>query len=133
MNVPHAVLVNECKGVLYVADRENSRVLEFNLQNQELGQRFDLGKFGMPYGITMGSYGSLLALCWKRNSNEVWVVMIDTQGMISSLQCIPTNVKSLLSFEPYACWSDGFRCEQFASVFGIMARFVLCSAIFYRQ
>ena len=35
MNVPHSVLLHECSNSLYVADRENSRVHQFDLSTRE--------------------------------------------------------------------------------------------------
>ena len=34
------------------------------------------------YGLTAGPYGSVLALCWKRETNAVWLLLLDfAQGM----------------------------------------------------
>lgn len=45
----------------------------------------DLQEFGPVYGLTAGPYGSLLALCWDRGANRVWLLLLDfTSG---ALQC----------------------------------------------
>jgi hypothetical protein len=37
----------------------------------------DLGEYGPVYGLTAGPYGSLLALCWDRGADRVWLLLLD--------------------------------------------------------
>ena len=37
----------------------------------------DLSEYGPVYGLTAGPYGSLLALCWDRGADRVWLLLLD--------------------------------------------------------
>ena len=81
MSVPHSVVVDDCAGALYVADRENSRVLHFPIGGDGVAhtELADLKRYGPVYAITAGPYGTLLALCWDRASDKSWIVEIDAR------------------------------------------------------
>ena len=66
MNVPHSLVVDDCANALYVADRESSAVQRFALEDGHHERTVDLRRWGPVYAITMGPYGTLLALCWQR-------------------------------------------------------------------
>ena len=60
---------------------------------QEAGT-WEVKEHGLPYGLTAGPYGSLLALCWNRETDTVVLVLIDAlQGdyFRSSPPPSPTN------------------------------------------
>ena len=80
LDIPHALVLDECNGALHVADREASRVQQFDIDSGDAERDYDVAAFGMPYALTRGPYGSLLALCWKPASGEVWVVLINTKS-----------------------------------------------------
>lgn len=37
----------------------------------------DLKEFGPVYGLTAGPYGSVMALCWDREADRVWLLLLD--------------------------------------------------------
>ena len=82
MAVPHSVVLDDCAGALYVADRENARVVLFYVGDDAAAQQelADLSRFGAVYGVTAGPYGTLLALCWDRASHKSWVVHINVRA-----------------------------------------------------
>ena len=44
----------------------------------------DLSEYGPVYGLTAGPYGSLLALCWDRGADRVWLLLLDfSSGALS--------------------------------------------------
>lgn len=116
MNIPHALVVDDCGGNLFVADRERSLIHLFPLlpplqppagsppsatggqSSEGAGRRlatasasmppgggrvanevetWDVTKYGFPYGMTAGPYGSIFVLCWARDSDSVTLVVMD--------------------------------------------------------
>ena len=93
MQVVHSVVVDDCSRALYVADRENSRVLRFSIRagsDQQINA-VDLSHFGPVYAITMGPYGTLLALCWNLGSDKSWIVEIAVQESEASISHLDTQ------------------------------------------
>ena len=44
----------------------------------------DLSEYGQVYGLTAGPYGSLLALCWDRGADRMWLLLLDfSSGALS--------------------------------------------------
>jgi hypothetical protein len=76
MNIPHSVVLDDCAGAVYVADRENARVMLFYIGDDKDAQRelSDLKEYGAVYAITAGPYGTLLALCWDQGADKMWVL-----------------------------------------------------------
>ena len=77
LSIPHALALDECADILYVADRENGRVVRIPGATTSLpsawrasgGWRMersgDLG--GLPYGLQRVPGGELYALAWQRD------------------------------------------------------------------
>ncbi len=76
MNVPHSLVVDDCANALYVADRESAAVQRFALEAGDHEQTVDLRRWGPVYAITMGPYGTLLALCWQRGGAAAGVSVV---------------------------------------------------------
>ena len=78
IQIAHSVMVDDCSGALFVADRENARVLRFAMGSPSRKHTgvATLSRFGQVYAITMGPYGTLLALCWDRQTDKSWVVEV---------------------------------------------------------
>ncbi len=76
MNVPHSLVVDDCANALYVGDRENAAVQRFALEDGRHERTVDLRRWGPVYAITMGPYGTLLALCWQRGGGEPLVSVL---------------------------------------------------------
>ena len=87
MDVPHSVVVDDCNSALYVADRENSRVLHFYIGGEPEAQKVvsDLQRYGQVYAITAGPYGTLLALCWDRDKDKTWILEINASDSTQPL------------------------------------------------
>eukprot|EP00887_Chlorella_sp_A99_P001399 scaffold8.g1399.t1 len=78
MRVPHSVIVHECRKQLLVADREGGAVHAFSLGDGGLSGSWHLSGLGLPYALTLGPYGTALALTWDREaSGKVKVVQLE--------------------------------------------------------
>mmetsp|Transcript_64864 Transcript_64864/g.204860 ORF Transcript_64864/g.204860 Transcript_64864/m.204860 type:complete len:427 (-) Transcript_64864:666-1946(-) len=64
MSVPHKVLLDECLGVLYVADREGSSVVVIDVMSGEEVRAWDLSEYGKPFSLAKTPGGDILALIW---------------------------------------------------------------------
>jgi hypothetical protein len=63
----------------------------------------DLSEFGPVYGLTAGPYGSLLALCWDRGADRVWLLLLDfSSGALPRSAKLNTRCKpaALPSYAP---------------------------------
>ncbi|KAL0044814.1 hypothetical protein WJX82_010409 [Trebouxia sp. C0006] len=69
MSIPHSVVLDECSDALYVADREHSEVHKFVISDQTLQGTWNLKQSGQVYSITVGPYGTILALCWAHRED----------------------------------------------------------------
>ena len=78
IQIAHSVMVDDCSDALFVADRENARVLRFTVggPSSEHTEVATLSRFGQVYAITTGPYGTLLALCWDRQTDKSWIVEV---------------------------------------------------------
>ncbi|KAI7845909.1 hypothetical protein COHA_000641, partial [Chlorella ohadii] len=63
--VPHSLVVHECLQRLLVAERERGRVHAFGLDGKYVGVWDIEQEYGMPFSLTLGPYGSVLALTWQ--------------------------------------------------------------------
>lgn len=64
----------------------------------------DLSEYGPVYGLTAGPYGSLLALCWDRGADRVWLLLLDfSSGALPRLAKYKPDT-SLLR-RPHSCQS----------------------------
>lgn len=57
-NLPHALLLDDAGGILYIADRENARIQKFTLQGKFLAEFDGLGRI---YDLALGTHGTLWA------------------------------------------------------------------------
>ncbi|KAL4858006.1 Peptidyl-glycine alpha-amidating monooxygenase A [Chlorella vulgaris] len=93
MQVPHSVVVQECRKQLLVADREAGRVHAFQLGTAKYHGHWDFKKqYGLPYALALGPYGSVLALTWTRDSQapKTFVVALDADpGFVGSAWEVP--------------------------------------------
>jgi hypothetical protein len=69
--VPHALALDDCAGLLHVADRENKRVITLaNIaappEQWRVAGSWDLGGIGMPYALARAAGGDVFALAWDR-------------------------------------------------------------------
>eukprot|EP00191_Tetraselmis_sp_GSL018_P006201 CAMPEP_0177598376 /NCGR_PEP_ID=MMETSP0419_2-20121207/12308_1 /TAXON_ID=582737 /ORGANISM="Tetraselmis sp., Strain GSL018" /LENGTH=705 /DNA_ID=CAMNT_0019090801 /DNA_START=187 /DNA_END=2305 /DNA_ORIENTATION=+ len=70
LSVPHSLALDECAGLLLVADRQRSLVRAFRVGSdggdaEALELALDTSEFGHPYGLAPGPYGSSVALLWE--------------------------------------------------------------------
>eukprot|EP00238_Polyblepharides_amylifera_P012871 CAMPEP_0196596294 /NCGR_PEP_ID=MMETSP1081-20130531/85341_1 /TAXON_ID=36882 /ORGANISM="Pyramimonas amylifera, Strain CCMP720" /LENGTH=407 /DNA_ID=CAMNT_0041921235 /DNA_START=90 /DNA_END=1313 /DNA_ORIENTATION=+ len=63
--VPHSILLHECRKRVYVADRENRRIMEYHI-NGSLISILDLSQYGEVYAISGFHGGEISALAWPR-------------------------------------------------------------------
>ena len=87
MNVPHSLVVDDCANALYVADREAAAVQRFALEGGDHEQTIDLHQWGPVYAITIGPYGTLLALCWQRGGAAAGVSVVHINPYDGALVC----------------------------------------------
>ena len=67
-NVPHNLILDDCKDELVVADRENALLRYVHpITGSELRNPLDLSRFGYIYAVTRDEYGTLYCLCWMRD------------------------------------------------------------------
>ena len=72
MAVPHALALDECTGRLFVADRENGRVLELHNigaapTGWQLAHSWDTrAAGGLPYALARAPGGDVYSLLWAR-------------------------------------------------------------------
>ena len=73
MQVPHALALDECAGVLHVADRENGRVLSLGGVLTRPPAQWTLAgswkltpQAGLPYALSRAPGGDVYALGWRR-------------------------------------------------------------------
>ena len=88
--MPHSLVVDDCANALYVADRENAAVQRFALEDGRHERSVDLRRWGPVYAITMGPYGTLLALCWRRGGDEPLVSVLHInpyEGALPPTRC----------------------------------------------
>lgn len=70
--LPHSLALDECRGRLYVADREVGRVWALSLETGESLGFWDVGKrYGLPYAVRVGPYASPMVLVWDRERSGV--------------------------------------------------------------
>ena len=67
--VPHELVLDDCLGLLYVADREQARIRIVQDQNNTGAEIniVDMGKYGLVYSITRDEYGNIYLLTWDRD------------------------------------------------------------------
>jgi DNA-binding beta-propeller fold protein YncE len=77
--LPHCIVVDE-NNILYVADRENGRIEEFDLDGKSLGEIPNLGR---TYSLKLGTNGTLWAGMQPLNEpagSHSWVVKLDRKS-----------------------------------------------------
>jgi peptidylamidoglycolate lyase len=72
LNVPHALALDDCAGLLHVADRENGRVLTLSgvggpPATWRIAGEWDTSAHGLPYALARAPGGDVYALLWKRD------------------------------------------------------------------
>lgn len=78
--VPHGVVVDDCAGVYFVADRESARVLMMDMDSGSVSIAIDLAQYGLPYAITTDELGTVFALTWDRDqSGNVSLIQLTEQ------------------------------------------------------
>eukprot|EP00884_Botryococcus_braunii_P000484 jgi/Botrbrau1/10436/Bobra.0133s0043.1 len=80
INNPHSLVIGDCPRLLFVADREGQEVHTFDLDSREYRGSWELREYGYVYGLTMGPYGMLFALTWRRDADKaVHVLLLSEQ------------------------------------------------------
>ena len=77
---PHSLVLNECEGVLLVADRERAaiRVIDAELGVEML--QVDTRAYGLVYSITTDEYWNAYALLWDRDgSGDTYVAKLGSR------------------------------------------------------
>eukprot|EP00192_Tetraselmis_astigmatica_P011697 CAMPEP_0117692774 /NCGR_PEP_ID=MMETSP0804-20121206/26506_1 /TAXON_ID=1074897 /ORGANISM="Tetraselmis astigmatica, Strain CCMP880" /LENGTH=348 /DNA_ID=CAMNT_0005506243 /DNA_START=20 /DNA_END=1066 /DNA_ORIENTATION=- len=62
LNLPHSLLLDECHGLVIVADRLNGKIRSFDMTS---GGFMRNPHEGLPYALSAGPYGSIMALLWQ--------------------------------------------------------------------
>lgn len=88
MFVVHSVIVHECTGVLYVADRQRRRVHSFSLHDNRVLATWDMSQHGRVWALRTGPYGSVLAMTWEKGQDAklVNVHFPDKQWVLPGLK-----------------------------------------------
>ncbi|KAK9814322.1 hypothetical protein WJX72_004044 [[Myrmecia] bisecta] len=68
IDISHSLLLDECAGMLLVADREAAKVHRFDLHTRALIDTWDVAQYGPVYALAKGPYGAIFALSWARNT-----------------------------------------------------------------
>ena len=84
--VPHGVVVDDCAGVFFVADRESARVLMMDMDSGSLVAEIELAAHGLPYAIATDEFGTVFALTWRRdNGGKVSLIQLTEQNDVGKL------------------------------------------------
>ena len=64
--VPHSLVLDECRHLIYVADRENALVRVLDAETGSEQYSIDLGArgYGPVYSLARDEVGTIYALCW---------------------------------------------------------------------
>ncbi|KAL4457726.1 hypothetical protein ABPG75_012591 [Micractinium tetrahymenae] len=96
MFVAHSVVYDECSRRIYVADREFHRVHAFERGTGAYLGQWDLGsKYGAPYSLAIGPYGTVLVLAWQSNEGKIWVVALQQEvGQVTRAYEVPGGLEA---------------------------------------
>jgi peptidylamidoglycolate lyase len=78
--IPHSIILDDCSSLLYVADREHSRIMIVDAHEGKEVLSLDLQEWGLVYSITRDEYGNIYALTWDRVvKGNVHIVQLQLQ------------------------------------------------------
>ena len=85
--IPHSVILDDCSSLLYIADREHSRIVIVDAHEGKEVLSLDLKEWGLVYSITRDEYGNVYALTWDRVvTGNVHIVQLQLQPYSTYLE-----------------------------------------------
>ncbi|GMH42040.1 hypothetical protein BSKO_09959 [Bryopsis sp. KO-2023] len=82
LQVVHSLAVDECRNQVFVASRQNSLLVVYDIDTKERVGEVALKSFGMLWALTKGPYGTIAALAWDENSTTT-LVILDSDSQMS--------------------------------------------------
>lgn len=89
-SLPHSIVYDECKSVLFVALRLSQEVIKLNLDDGDFAlTSWSLSSFGQPFAVRLGMYGIPYVLTWDLKKKSHLVELSPSNGKISQFWELP--------------------------------------------